>query len=255
MSAGPQLPAATPRARSRSVTVGLVTALTLTLGTGGCGLLLGDDEPPPGGGSSSSPTWRNRGLSDSEVTATLPAMPAGWKKGVVAPGTEGRRTDPPECIDVLRAGEPAEKLEQDRTGIDAVAYYTGRGDDRRDVTVTVRSHSRPVGSELLDRAGAALSTCEAFALYASGPVDLTTDMRVLVEGLGFPNLGEQTQAIRMTVHGEISGRWREVYFDSAVARQGNDLVQASMTSLQEEPATDELEALLEETLDNLAQTQ
>lgn len=206
--------------------------------------------------SASSPTpdlgRATRELSGAEARKLLPTKPEGYRSTEVDNDSRWRRTDPEVCVDLLRLGWQGRHAYSRRTARGGASWYTNPDDTEtyQAYTVTIDSHSDPVGPGLLGRAGDALGQCGAFALTGTS-ADGAFDERILAEGLPVRNIGEQTFAVRLTSFVEVGGRTHKLYTDQLVVRVGHNVVTVGSTHYRERSSTRRLEKLADETVENL----
>lgn len=223
--------------RTRGAAAALVTAVALPL----TACVVPVDLPgrsstsaPSTAPTTSSHSWTRAGrqLTTHEALAALPTMPDQGAKDEEEWTTEAknalndRSTDPAECLNVLRLGDSAAALEEhhvasvNRSWIEPTVVYM----------FTVRSFSQPVGPDLLDRAGAALSTCDSFLLSGIDRGEPFEErLRASPRPAPATSLGEQSLTLRMTSFDATDGRNEEVYTDHLVARVGNNLIDVKAT--------------------------
>ena len=233
--------------------VGLVLALVVPLT--GCDTPFGGSDPSPSRPASSSPSPEAKGagrqVTDEQAKAALPTRPEGATAASTTSTSDDRETDPEECLDILRLGPEETALRKVR-----VANATQSWSTRSPVvthTFRVDSYSRPVGSTLLDRAGAAMGNCQAFSLIGTdddGPFDL----RVLAEPRALSTIGEQNFAVRIISFAQENGKTSRVYLDYVVVRQGHNLVEVTSAHRVEGRGFGELEKSAQDILDKLEET-
>lgn len=244
-----------PRTPRRALTT-LSTALAAVLLTGCIPTLVSDDpsSPPPTPTSSApSPTASTptpdpaleragRQLTAAEAKSALPPLQKGSRQQSSDVTAYNRKSDPEDCVDVLRLGYQGRHLKEARV-VDAAHNWTrGTGDATVGYSTSVESHSRAVGSTMLDRAGSALSGCGTFALYGQdkdGPIDL----RLEAQPRSVAPLGEQTFAVRIITTEQINGKPRKFYLDQLVVRIGNNLVEVTQATFDESVDMTRLEEL------------
>lgn len=191
-----------------------------------------------------------RQLDEAQAEAALAGLPRSAKPGP-EPSAQYRKTDPKPCIDVLRLGWYATNLKRSRTVAVTRGWTQGKGTGLQAHNVRIESHSRPVGANLLDQAGAALAGCDSFSLTGrdeAGPIDL----RLLAEPRTTATLGDQTFAVRITTFGEIGGRQTRIYADYLVVRVGHSLITLTQTSTDEASDMTTLERHAEDIISRLA---
>lgn len=216
---------------------GAALSLAAGLALSGCQTPAEDPGPARSTGSATETTpaplqRAGRQLTPREIEAALPRRPPGTKEQPAGDSGWNRSTDPAECIDVLRQGRHWRSLKEHSIAKSARAWSRTTDDLTLNSTFSLASYSRPVGRELLDSAGAALSSCASFSVTgedASGFFDL----RVLAEPRTATTIGEQTFALRLTSFDSIEGRTQRIYIDYLVVRVGHNLIQVSQTSLDE----------------------
>lgn len=235
--------------------VSLVMALVMPLA--GCGTIFGSDDAasaPTSSSSTSSSTGNiGRQLTKEEATHALPATPSGARSTSVDGTSSHHASDPEECLDVLRQGKTADDLRASRVVSVSRGWRTA-APESIEYTFRIESFSRPVGPELLDRAGAAMSTCGAFSFTGEDDGG-TFDDRVLIEPRTVAPLGDQSFADRVTSFiPDARGKAQRVYVDQLVVRVGNNLLLASRIHKDKTTSFDPLEAHAEHMLRDLTET-
>lgn len=228
--------------RHRTAAVGLVAALVLPLA--GCGVLPGGDPttpaPDPG-----------RQLTEQEARDALPEVPATDEARPEGAEPHDLEADPPECLDVLRAGEAADELTSTRVVRESRGWLSSSPPDS-DMTVTIASYSSPVDPAILDRAGAALSSCESFDYRGVDADGTSFDLDMYAEPRTVEPIGDQTFADRITMKQKIDGVRTTVYIDQLVMRIGHTLVTVSQIHFDVELSTRKLEKYAAEVLESLS---
>ncbi|WP_114203533.1 hypothetical protein [Janibacter anophelis] len=244
--------------RTALTTTGLAAALALALTGCVTPFDLGGDEPTstttpatptsPSSTTTSPPDGAGRQLTQEEAEAALPPRPKGSTTLTVESTASERKTDPPECLDVLRIGEERDTLVEARVA-NATRGWAQR-DPRLQWTHTVESYDRPAGSTLLDRAGAAMGGCSAFSLTGTD-ADGFFDLRVLAEPRAVSPLGEQSYAARLTTFRQVDGRSERIYLDYIVVRDGHNHIEVTRSQSDETAGFAPLEERAEEILRGL----
>lgn len=226
------------------------------MGLAACSLPFGDDGDGDGDRTATSTTSSGpdlaragREMTEAEIESAISTGPDSWKpQGASSARVAWRRTDPPQCVDVLRIGAPAKELVKHEQASAQRAWGSPSGSPgSATLLVDVRSHDRPVGPDLLDAAGAALSECDAFALTGQA-----LDTRVLADSLAFPGLGEQTFAVRLTTWELVNRRSMAFYVSYVTVRVGHNLVVVSVTTSDADLDLSVLESQTREVLRRLA---
>lgn len=212
----------------------------------------GDGDDSGGAGSVGRTDGIGREISDGEAKAALPEKPNGYTGGDYEVTAEDRETSPESCLDLLRLGSLAEDLREDRSGFGGATYAkdTGPIDDQEIYTITVASHSDPVGPDILAAAGNALGDCSAFS-FTGRDEGGNFDERIIAEGLPVKNIGDQTFAVRLTAFPRIDNDVHRQYVDQIDVRVGHTLVSVRSTHYEENADTEDIEGMAQEILDNL----
>lgn len=213
----------------------------------------GDDNGSSGGAGSVGRTdGIGREITDDDAEAALPEKPTGYTSDDYEAGAEDRATSPEVCLDLLRIGSLAEDLNEDTSGSAGIIYAkdTGPVDDQETYTITITSHSDPVGPDLLAAAGSALGDCSAFS-FTGRDEGGNFDERVIAEGLPVKNIGDQTFAVRLTAFPRIDNNVHRQYVDQIDVRVGHTLVGVRSTHYDENADTEDIEDMAQEILDNL----
>lgn len=213
----------------------------------------GDDDGEGGGAGSVGRTdGIGREINDAEAKAALPEKPAGYTSGDYETGAENRKTSPEECMNLLLLGTESVDLREVRSGFAAVTYSkdTGPLEDQEVYTIAVDSHSDPVGPDVLATAGSSLGSCSAFS-FTGRDDSGNFDERIIAEGLPVKNIGDQTFSVRLTAFPQIDGDVHRQYVDQIHVRVGHTLVSVRSTHYEENADTEDIEAMAQESLDNL----
>lgn len=233
------------RRRHATLTVtALLTAAMLPLA--GCATPFGSDDPTTTTTTSKDP---GRQLSEAEAEAALPAVPVGGEVVELEPEPTELETTPAECLEMLRNGESAQGLKSGRVA----RVRRGWNSDSpagSQMTVSITSHSEPVSAEILDRAGAAMSTCGTFTYRGK---DRSGDFELNLRGepRTVDPLGDQTFADRITVFETLGGQERKIFVDQLIVRSGNNLVHVNHSHWDESASHEPLEAYARGMLDAL----
>ncbi|KRE38818.1 hypothetical protein ASG73_00115 [Janibacter sp. Soil728] len=238
------------------VTATAALVVALTAGLTGCTTPFGSDDPStsqtttptPASPSTPADSGRGRQLSEQEATAALPTRPTGAKNVAAQSAPEGRATDPAECLDILRAGPEGDALRQVRVAHAERTWSTQ--DPATSYSFEIDSYSRPVGPALLDRSGAAMSSCSTFSLTGEDSAG-HFDLRVIAEPRTVPTIGEQNYGARLITFDQVDGKSVRVYMDYIVVRAGHNLVAVTSVHRDEDRGRDELETHAEEILQDL----
>lgn len=229
----------------RPCAVGVAVAVVLA----GC---TGDD--PSGSSTDGDGTTDGVGrqLTDAEAEEALPERPEGLTSGEWEATGEDRQTSPEGCLDILRLGSEAEEAKETRSGFAGIVYSNAVGplEDQESYTITISSHSDPVGPEVLTSAGSALGDCSAFS-FTGTDENGNFDERILAQGIPVKNLGDQTFAVRFTAFPQIDGEVQRQYLDQIDVRVGHTLVSVRSSGYRENASTEEIERMAQEILDNL----
>lgn len=193
-------------------------------------------EPEPAAG---------RSLTQEQLHQALPAvtdLPTGWS--VVADGDDAADEDvdstvsPPECQVVFDA-----LGERDAEPVSEAAVDFGRGELGPFLDVSIASYEEPVEPGRLQAAAEALSTCPDFTVE-----DPEQTVTFSASALSFPNLGDETLAIRLS--GEVDDF--DVSADQVLVVVGANVVSlTSLSILDNDPAA--LEAAARAAVDGLAE--
>lgn len=164
----------------------------------------GNDERKKGAGERDAPGIEVNGagrlLTQAEIEAALPTvqdMPTGWTRD--KENEEDDDSEDDEKVTPVRCEEIMGEAEDDE---DAVAEATRafKADDFGPfLTVEVSSYDAEVPDDALDEVADALSKCKKFTMVdAEG-----SKTKVVAESLSFPNLGDETFAVRMKMDTEF----------------------------------------------------
>lgn len=229
----------------RPCAVGVAVAIALA----GCT----DDEPATSSTEGDGTTdGVGRELTDDEAEAALPDAPEGLDGSAYEIGAEDRKTDPEECLDLLRLGPEAERLRDARSGFAGITYSNPSGplEEQQSYTISIASHPDPIGPDVLSQAGEALGQCSAFS-FTGTDASGNFDERILAEGIPVKNLGDQTFAVRLTSFPEIDGDVHRQYVDQIDVRVGHTLVSVRSTGYRENDDTQDIEEMAQQILDDL----
>lgn len=189
-----------------------------------------------------------RSLTREQLEAALPTiqdLPTGWS--VVAQGDEALDDDdvestvsPPECEAVFDA-----LGEQDTEPVAEAAVDFGRGELGPFLDVSIASYEEALEPGRLQAAADALSTCPDFSVE-----DPEQTVNFSASALSFPNLGDETLAIRLA--GDIDDF--AVTADQVLVVVGANVVSLTALSLMDnDPAA--LEAAARAAVDGLAEVE
>lgn len=245
--------------RSLGTAAAAVAAVALPLT--GCATPFGGDEPTsspatpeasPSRPPSSTPTGEDAGrqLTMDEAKAALPPRPPGTQRTPEPPKSTRRTTDPAVCIDVLRIGDEAGRVKKTQVLLADRSWLVKGTTVGEQYDVSIRSHSRPVGPALLDRAGAVMGDCDAFA-FTGRTGGESFDNRVFTEPRTTPDLGDQGFAVRFTTPEMINGKSKRLYLDHLDVRVGHNLVEVTHTHWDETNDFSELESYARDILGKL----
>lgn len=250
----------TRRTRFHGSAVALVAALTLA----GC-----SDSPPDRAGTvgeSSADTGESapeespeteeveldsvgRELTNEEAKAALPpasALPTGWSVDPESTLTDGSESDaepegtiePAKCQAIM--DDLSEEQDQEPTGEASTTYTAGMLGPF--LGVEINSFADEVPEDSFKKVLDALSTCSEITSTEDGT---TTTFKI--SSLSFPNLGEESAAIRMA--GESEGM--AVGLDMVVIRAGHNIVTLSQASVGGAADSDALEKAARATVTNM----
>lgn len=203
--------------RAASPIAAVLTALALPLA--GCVTPFGSDDP------ASTAKDPGRQLTLEEVEDALPQVPVGAEVARLDPQPTDLRTDPTECLEVLRSGESATELRSAEVAT-ARRGWAASAPAGSEVTVSVTSYSRPVGGAVLDQAGSAMSSCSDFD-YTGQSDGHPFELHLRSQPRTVDPIGEQTFAARITAVEMIGGQERKVFIDQLVVRSGHNLLRLS----------------------------
>lgn len=163
-------------------------------------------------------------LSSDEIAAALPTvkdLPKTWARD-----TESENDEDDDDEDTIEPERCEELFGDDLDELDPEAEATRafKADDFGPfLSVDVATYEEEVPDDLLDEIAAALSECKEFTSTDSDGEQSTAK----AEALSFPNLGEETLAVRMTIETEIF----PVAIDLAMVRIGHNMVLLSNASI------------------------
>lgn len=199
--------------------------------------------------TSTTASRAGRQLTQAEVDAVVPTVPVDATASDDEVNARDLDSDPDECLDVLLLGETATDLKGFRVA-STRRSWTVPQDDYLEYSITVSTHSRPIGPELLDRAGSAMSSCDAFPYTGQderGPFDL----RVLTDPRTVQNFGDQTFANRITSHVMVDGQSTPLYLDQLVVRIGHNLLRATQYHADSARTFADLEGFIDQMVKDL----
>lgn len=184
-------------------------------------------------------------LSSPEITAALPTvrdLPKGWSRD-----TESEDDEDDEDEDTIKPQRCEELFgdEFDEQDPKAEATRAFEADDFGPfLSVDIATYEDEVPDDLLDEIAAALSECKEFTSVDSEG----EESKVKAEALSFPNLGEETLAVRMTFETELF----PAAINLAMVRFGHNMVLLSTVSIGEvKPNTKLMEKIGRETVERL----
>lgn len=184
-------------------------------------------------------------LSSDDIAAALPTvkdLPKTWARD-----TESENDEDDDDEDTIEPERCEELFGDDLDELDPEAEATRafKADDFGPfLSVDVATYEEEVPDDLFDEIAAALSECKEFTSVDSEG----EESKVKAEALSFPNLGEETLAVRMTFETDLF----PAAINLAMVRIGHNMVLLSTVSIGEvKPNTKLMEKIGRETVKRL----
>lgn len=186
-----------------------------------------------------------RVLSSAEITAALPTvkdLPKSWTRDTESEDDEDEEDEdtikPKRCEEIF--GDEIDEVDPEEEATRAF-----KADDFGPfLSVDLATYEDEVPDDLLDEIAAALSECKEFTSVDSEG----EQSKVTAESLSFPNLGEETLAVRMTFETELF----PAAINLAMVRIGHNMILLSTVSLGDgKPNTKLMEKVGRKTVERL----
>lgn len=181
----------------------------------------GDAEPTDDQDADDPFDRAGRVLSAAEIRAALPTvkdLPTGWSRDTEADDDEedDEEISPPRCEDIFGDNTEAKATIDEERAFEADEWGPF-------LSAEIGTYEDEIPDDILDEVADALSTCKKFT--STDADGARTTFRA--EALSFPNLGEETLAVRMKVETEII----PAAIDLVMVRIGHNLILLTNTSL------------------------
>lgn len=204
---------------------------------------------PYGKGAADPGDRAGRQLKQEEAEQALPEVPQGAEAATPDELARDRATTPTDCVDVMLIGPTKTDLDDARV-VRAQRSWSASSPAGSQYIVTIESYSHPVGTPVLDQAGAAMSSCGEFTY--TGTLDSEPfNLHLMAQPRPVRPRGEQTFANRITIVDVVGGKRRKIFVDRLVVRDGHNLVHVAHSHWDEATTFEGMETYAGEMLTDL----